>query len=114
MRRWWDLGILVVGLTAVLTGWAFGQASIPEPVVAPQYAGAPAASAPNGNAVPSGTNATATAPRPRFVPVLISATDGSGKANTSLTKEQLSLIDGGQPVQPLKLYPAADIALHLG
>ena len=47
-----------------------------------------------------------------MVPILISATDGSGNPVKGLTKEQLSIRDANQIVQPLKLYE--DLPLHLG
>lgn len=53
-------------------------------------------------------------PRPRFVPVLLSVTDGSGNPVTGLTKDQLTIMDANQVVQPLQVYKAADIPLHLG
>jgi len=46
--------------------------------------------------------------------VLISVTDASGNPMMGLTKEQLTLTDTNQAVQPLQLYKAPDIPLHLG
>lgn len=74
-----------------------------EPHPAPPSA---ATAAPSGPPAPS-------RPRPRFVPVLISATDGSGNPVTNLSKDQLSILDTLQPVQPLQAFKAADIPLHL-
>jgi len=51
---------------------------------------------------------------PRFVPVLISVTNAGGSPIAGLTKEQLTLIDTNQSVQPLQLLNGHDIPLHLG
>ena len=54
------------------------------------------------------------AARPQFVPVLISVTNAGGSPIAGLTKEQLTLIDTNQSVQPLQLLNGHDIPLHLG
>jgi len=46
--------------------------------------------------------------------VLISVTDGSGNPMMGLAKEQLTILDTNQAVQPLQLLKASDIPLHLG
>jgi VWFA-related protein len=92
-----------------LLGAAFGQTQVPQE--APKGASTILAGAPANTT----TAATPTPPvRRRFVPVLISVTDGSGNPITGLTKEQLTLTDTNQAVQPLQLYKAPDIPLHLG
>jgi VWFA-related protein len=93
-----------------LTSTVFGQTAAPQdPVnssgVAPVTASASAA--PAANAAP----ATA---RPRFVPVLISVTNSGGSPISGLTKEQLTLIDTNQAVQPLQVFNGHDVPLHLG
>ncbi len=90
-----------------LVSTAFGQSQqeVPKSTSA-ALAGIPA------NATTPAT-ATPAAPR-RFVPVLISVTDASGNPITGLAKEQLTLTDTNQAVQPLQLYKAPDIPLHLG
>jgi hypothetical protein len=49
-----------------------------------------------------------------FVPVLISATDSHGSPVLGLTKEQLTILDMNQVVQPVQLYKGPDLPLHLG
>jgi VWFA-related protein len=51
---------------------------------------------------------------PHFVPVLISATDSHGGPVLGLTKEQITILDTNQDVQPLQLYKGTDLPLHLG
>jgi VWFA-related protein len=51
---------------------------------------------------------------PRFVPILVSATDGSGNPVNGLTKEQLTILDNHQLVQALQLYKGSELPLHLG
>jgi hypothetical protein len=69
-------------------------------------------------AVNSGTHAAAPAteaPRaPRFVPVLFSAPDTKGSPVLGLTKDQITILDSNQAVQPLQLYKGSDLPLHLG
>jgi VWFA-related protein len=65
-------------------------------------------------AAKTGGEATATSQRPRFVPVLLSVTDEKGNPIVGLTKEQITLSDAKQVTDPLKIYRAQDIPLHLG
>jgi VWFA-related protein len=58
-------------------------------------------------------SATPPAPRARFVPILISATDASGNPATGLTKDQFSILDTMHAAQPLQAFKAEDIPLHL-
>jgi len=44
---------------------------------------------------------------------LISATDAAGNPALGLTKEQLAIVDTGHATEPLKIFKAADIPLHL-
>src|SRR2546425_2557094 len=93
-----------------LTGVLFGQTAAPPETVNGATAvqtDASAHPAPAAKAPPS-------APRRRFVPVLISVTDGSGNPMMGLAKEQLTILDTNQAVQPLQLLKASDIPLHLG
>lgn len=60
------------------------------------------------------TPAVPVAKAPRFVPVLISATDSHGSPLLGLTKEQITILDTNQDVQPLQLYKGSDLPLHLG
>lgn len=60
------------------------------------------------------TPAVPVAKAPRFVPVLISATDSHGSPVLGLTKEQITILDTNQDVQPLQLYKGSDLPLHLG
>jgi len=68
------------------------------------------------NAAATATANTPAAPlsRPRFVPVLVSVTNAGGTPVSGLTKEQFTLIDTNQSVQPLQLLSGHDIPLHLG
>ncbi len=91
-----------------LTGTLIGQAgpsqdSATTPSVAPATA-----------ATISATNPALPASRPRFVPVLISVTDSGGGPVAGLAKEQLTLLDSNQAVQPLQVLKGHDIPLHLG
>ncbi len=103
--------LFLILIVDVFAGTLFGQADAsaspgnPASAAAPATAGAPAPAAP----------ATGTPPPPRahFVPVLVSAIDASGNPATELTKEQFSILDTLQPVQPLRAFKAADIPLHL-
>jgi VWFA-related protein len=45
---------------------------------------------------------------------LISVTDSSGNPVLGLNKEQITVTDANQAAQPLQLYKASDIPLHLG
>jgi len=85
-----------------------------------QAAGSEEASKP---ATPAANNVQTTTPelnptqpaarRPRFVPVLVAATDGSGNPATGLTKDQFAILDSGHAVQPLQIFKAQDVPLHL-
>jgi VWFA-related protein len=44
---------------------------------------------------------------------LVSATDASGNPATGLTKEQFSILDTMQAVQPIQVFKGSDIPLHL-
>jgi hypothetical protein len=93
-----------------LIGSLFGQAGTsldPVKSSSPAPATAPASAIPAANTPPA-------ASRPRFVPVLLSVTDAGGNPIAGLTKEQLTLTDSNQTVQPLQLFKGHDIPLHLG
>ena len=62
----------------------------------------------------SATPAVPVARAPRFVPVLISATDTHGDPVLGLTKDQITILDANLEVEPLQLYRGADLPLHLG
>jgi VWFA-related protein len=81
-------------------------------LVAQTGASQEAVKAPVATPTTPATSAPAASVRPRFVPVLISVTDSSGTPITGLSKEQLTLSDTNQLVQPLQLYK--DFPLHLG
>ena len=96
----------IVALIWFLAGSLYGQAGTPQEA-AKDSGPAPATATPAATAglVPS---------RPRFIPVLISVTSAGGGPIAGLTKEQLTLIDTNQSVQPLQLLNGHDIPLHLG
>ena len=106
--------LLILGL---FTGGMLGQTETqPAPAkdAAALVPAVPAASTPVSASIqPAAANATAAPRRPRFVPVLVSATDASGNPVTGLAKEQFSILDTTQPAQPLQVFKAADIPLHL-
>lgn len=77
-----------------------------------QSATSPQAAPTSGGSVAAGSTPAPATHAPRFVPVLISATDGSGHPMLGLTKEQLSIQDANHAVLPLQLYK--DFPLHLG
>ena len=83
-----------------------GTPQEPGKISAPASASAIAAATPNTPAAPPS--------RPRFVPVLISVTNAGGTPSRGLTKEQVTLLDTNQSVQPLQLLNGHDIPLHLG
>ena len=93
MRRLVSARILVV--FGLLTSTFWGQAS------------APAAAAQTQN------TPTPAPRRPHFVPVLVTATDGSNAPAMGLTKEQFTILDGNHSVQALQVFKAQDIPLHL-
>ena len=86
--------LVVLGLLIGTLGW--GQTGAPAP-------GTPATGDP-----------AAPGHKPRFVPVLVTAADSSNSPAMGLTKEQFSILDGNHSVQPLQLFKAQDIPLHLG
>jgi VWFA-related protein len=97
---------------ALLSGTLLGQAGGAQE--APKDASAVAPAASSTVAGPAATSTpVAAASRARFVPVLISATDAGGNPVTGLTKEQFSIVDTNQAAQPLQVFKAADIPLHL-
>lgn len=100
----------IVALTWFLTGSLFGQAVTPQEA---SKASGPAPAIAPATATPSATTAPIPT-RPRFVPVLLSVTNAGGSPVVGLTKEQLTLIDTNQGVQPLQLFKGHDIPLHLG
>ena len=99
-----------------LTGSIWGQVEAPQyaPKDTPAASSAPSTTpsslSPNA---PTGGSAPSAPQRARFVPVLISATDSSGNPALGLTKEQLAITDTGHAAEPLKMFKAADIPLHL-
>ena len=48
------------------------------------------------------------------VPVLISATDSGGNPITTLTKDQITIVDGNEAVQPIQLLKGSELPLRLG
>jgi VWFA-related protein len=93
-----------------MSGIVLGQAGAPQDPLKSSSAtpsSASAAASPAENAAPA-------APRPRFVPVLISVTDAGGNPIAGLAKEQLTLLDSNRAVQPLQVFTGHDIPLHLG
>ena len=85
------------------------------PVSAPPTSPAtPAAITRSSDAANPAAPAAPVARPPRFVPVLISATDSHGSPVLGLTKEQLTILDTNQPVDALRLYKGSDLPLHLG
>ena len=88
------------------TGILWGQASTPQPTPSGTLGSQPVAPVP----VPT----PAPAHRPRFVPVLVSVTGNGGGPVTGLTKEQFTIVDSNQATQPLQVYKASDMPLHLG
>jgi len=100
----------LIALCLFLYGTLLGQTATPqEPTKSssPAPVNSPASATPAASAAPAPS-------RPRFVPVLLSVTDAGGSPIAGLTKEQLTLIDSNQPVQPLQVYKGHDIPLHLG
>jgi VWFA-related protein len=51
--------------------------------------------------------------KPRFAPVLISATNGKGDPTLGLTKDQFTVMDNNHVVPLLKVFNASDVPLHL-
>ena len=92
-----------------LTGTFLGQIAAPQETAKSSSVAPP--SAPAGSPV---VNAAPVAPRARVVPVLISVTDAGGSPIAGLTKEQLTIIDTNQAVQPVQVFKGHDIPLHLG
>src|SRR5215471_799176 len=84
------------------------------PATSPTPNAAPAAPATVPTGAARAANAAHATPRPRAVPLMISVTDSSGNPVMGLAKEQLTRMDGNQPVQPLNIYKAQDVPLHLG
>ena len=116
MKRWIVLCRTVV--LVCLTGAIWGQAGAPQdppkntPAASSTQSTTPSNTAPSPNA-PTGGSAPSAPQRARFVPVLISATDAGGNPALGLTKEQLAITDTGHAAEPLKMFKAADIPLHL-
>jgi hypothetical protein len=101
--------IASIAFSWLLTGSLLGRtATTQETAKAPAPALASAAATTTSNAP------AAPLSRPRFIPVLISVTNASGAPIAALTKEQFTLIDTNQSVQPLQLLSGHDIPLHLG
>ena len=82
--------------------------------VAPQQSNLTGTPSAAGPAAHPATPAVPVAKAPHFVPVLISATDSHGSPVLGLTKEQITILDANQDVQPLQLYKGTDLPLHLG
>jgi VWFA-related protein len=105
--------LLVLLIVGVFASASWGQS---DPSQSGSKDSANPASAPPA-AAPAAASASTPAPPPRprahFVPVLVSATDASGNPATGLTKEQFSILDTMQPVQPIQVFKGADIPLHL-
>ena len=96
--------IAVVLLTTAL----YAQEAVPQQS---NLTGTPSAAGP---AAHPATPAVPVAKAPHFVPVLISATDSHGSPVLGLTKDQITILDANQDVQPLQLYKGTDLPLHLG
>ncbi len=99
---------LYLMLVVLLTVALFAQNSTPPKS---DLTGAAPVAEPAAHSAPP---AAPVARAPRFVPVLISATDTHGDPALALTKEQLTILDSNLEVQPLQLYRGADLPLHLG
>ncbi len=103
--------LLVLGL---FTGTSLGQAGAPQET--PKDPSAPASPTVAGASTPATPSLSTAAPaarRPHFVPVLITAANGGGSPATGLSKEQFTILDSGHAVQPLQVFKAQDIPLHL-
>jgi len=96
--------IAIVLLTTAL----YAQEAVPQQS---NLTGTPSTAAPPAHPA---TPAVPVAKAPHFVPVLISATDSHGSPALGLTKEQITILDTNQDVQPLQLYKGTDLPLHLG
>src|SRR5882762_6283596 len=111
--------LLLCSTLGVFISTFFGQADAPQTAskdatgTASASASASAVANPSAATAPASTSATPAAPRAHFVPILISATDVAGKPATGLTKDQFSIVDTMHAVQPLQVFNAADIPLHL-
>lgn len=107
--------IVIFGL---LTGIVLGQTATTQdpaketPASATTSANTPANAA-SAVSTPVAGSMPSAPPRSHFVPVLISATDSAGNPALGLTKEQLTIMDANHAVEPLKIFKAADIPLHL-
>jgi len=114
MRFKLQIGVTLIAIS-FLTGTVLGQNAIQEAAKQPSPAPSSAPAAEHAaTGTPTNASKPGTPPRLRAVPILISVTDSSGSPVTSLTKEQLSLTDTSQAVQPLNIYKAHDVPLHLG
>jgi VWFA-related protein len=115
-----SIAVATVALSWFLTGSLFAQTGAAQELVKssnPAAASAPATATPAAASAPpvaATANVAPVAVRPRFVPVLLSVTDAGGNPVASLTKEQLTLTDSNQPVQPLQVFKGHDIPPHLG
>jgi len=109
--------LLLCSTLGVFISTFFGQADAPQTAskdaTGTASASASAVANPSAATAPASTSATPAAPRAHFVPILISATDVAGKPATGLTKDQFSIVDTMHAVQPLQVFNAADIPLHL-
>ena len=105
--------IAISCLTSGLHGQNASQEAAKLPSPAPSNASAVEHAA-AGMPVDAPANTPPTPARLRVVPVLISVTDAGGNPIAGLTKEQLTLIDTNQAVQPVQVFKGHDIPLHLG
>jgi len=96
-------------LLSAMSSLALGQSSS-----TPQVTQDAAASAQTADTTRPKLSATSAAPvRPRFAPVLVSATDNSGIPALGLTKDQFTIMDNNHVVPALKVFNASDVPLHL-
>jgi len=104
-----------ISMLLAIVGSSFLASSLLAQTAGSQEASKP--STPPANNVQTSTPGLNTTPpaarRPRFVPVLVAATDGSGNPATGLTKDQFTILDSGHAVQPLQIFKAQDMPLHL-
>jgi len=114
---------------ASLVVFCFLAVAVSAQTAAPQQPQPPATAtalpdntAPSGGTTPRPNPALASTPQiatsalraPRFLPILITATDSGGNPVNGLAKEQLTILDNRQLVQALELYKGSDLPLHLG
>jgi len=103
--------VILILAVALFTNIVAAQSSAPQEATTSAAATAASPSATPAAGGPSTANATPA--RAHFVPVLVSATDAGGSPATGLSKEQFSITDAMRPAEPLRLFKAEDVPLHL-